>query len=65
MYIPLHYPICDIQQIPNPYILLGDLNSHIIVRGCQKTDKKGKDQEKVIQNNNLWMLNDKSHTYLN
>ena len=27
--------------------------------------KKGKDLEKVIQNNNLCILNNKSHTYLN
>ena len=32
---------------------------------CQKTDKKGKDQEKVMQNNNQCILNNKSYAYLN
>ena len=32
--------------------------------GCQKTNKKGKDLEKVVRNNNLCILN-KSNTYLN
>ena len=54
-----------LQQIPKPYLLLGDLNSHSTVWGCQKTNKKGKDLEKVMQNNNLCILNNKSHTYLN
>ena len=59
IYIPPHDPISDIkmnellQQIPKPFLLLGDLNSHCTVWGCQKTDKKGKDLEKVMQNNNL------------
>ena len=71
IYIPPHNPISDIkmnellQQMPKPYLVLGDLNSHSTVWGCQKTDKKGKDFEKVMQNNNLCILNNKSHSYLN
>ena len=48
IYILLHNPISDIkmnellQQTPKPYVLLGDLNSHSTVWGCQKTEKKGK-----------------------
>ena len=45
--------------------MLGDWNSHSTAWGCQKTNKKGKELEKVIQNNNLCILNNKSHTYLN
>ena len=44
--------------------MLGDLNSHSTVWGVKKKNKKGKDLEKVIQNN-LCILNNKSHTYLN
>ena len=51
-------------QIPKPDLWLGDLNSHSSVWGYQKTNKKGKNLEKIIQNNNLCILN-KSHTYLN
>ena len=71
IYIPPHDPISDIkmnellQQIPKPYLLLGDLNSHSTVWGWQKTIIKGNDLEKVMQNNNLCILNNKSHTYLN
>ena len=35
------------------------------MEGCQKNNKKGKDLEKVIKNNNLCILNNKSNTYLN
>ena len=54
-----------LQQIPKPYLLLNDLNCHSTVSGCQKTNLKSKDLEKVIQNDNLCLLTDKSHTYLN
>ena len=54
-----------LQQILKSYLSLSDLNSHSTVWGSQKTNKKGKDLEKVIQNNNLCILNNKSHSYLN
>ena len=54
-----------LQQILKPYLLLGDLDSHSTVWGSQKINKKAKDLEKVIQNNNLCIVNNKSHTYLN
>ena len=50
IYIPPHDPISDskmnklLQQIPKPYLLLRDLNSHSTMGG-QKTDKKDKDLE--------------------
>ena len=46
IYIPPHNSISDIKMnkllhyIPKPYLLLGDLNSHNTVWGCQKTPKK-------------------------
>ena len=54
-------------QKKNPYthLLLGDLNSHNTIWGCQKNNKKDKDLEKVINNNKLCILNNKSQTYLN
>ena len=42
IYIPPHDPISNIKmnelllQIPKPFLLLGDLNSHSTVWGCQK-----------------------------
>ena len=71
IYIPPHNPITDtkinklIEQIPKPHLVLGDPNSHSTVWGCQKTNKKGKNLEKVINTNNLCILNNKSNTYLN
>ena len=53
------------EQISKPHLLLGDLNSHTTVWGYQKTNKKGKDLEKVINTNNPYILNNKSNTYLN
>ena len=61
IYIPPHVPINDkklnklIEQFPKPHILLGDLNSHNIIWGCLKTNKKGTDPEKVINSNNLYL----------
>ena len=70
IYILPYDPINDkklklIEQIPKLHILLGDLNSHNIIWGCLQTNKKGTDLEKVINSNNLCILNDKSPTYLN
>ena len=71
MYIPPHDPVDEVkfnklmEQIPGPHILLGDLNSHSTVWGCLQTNKKGKDLEKIINNNNLCVLNNKTPTYLN
>ena len=71
IYIPLHDPINNkklnklIEQIPKPHILIGDLNSHNTIWVYLKTNKKGNDLEKVINSNNLCILNKKSPTYLN
>ena len=71
IYISPHDSINDqkldklIEQIPKPYILLGDLNSHDTIWGYLKTNKKGSDLEKVIKSNNLCILNNKTPTYLN
>lgn len=68
IYIPPHEPIEEttlnklIEQLPRPFLLLGDFNSHNIIWGSKNTNKKGKNLENVI--NNLCLLNDKSNTYL-
>ena len=71
IYIPPHGLISDvkfdrlIEQIPHLHILLGNLNCHNTIWGFLKTNKKGKDLEKIINSNNLCILNDKSPTHLN
>ena len=73
IYIPPHNPINDkildklIEQIPKSHILLGDLKKKksTLYGACLKTNKKGTDLKKVINSNNLCILNNKSPTYLN
>ena len=70
IYIPPHNPINNEKlnkqnKFLNPHILLGDINSHNTIWGCLKTNKKVLDLEKVINSNNLCILNNKFSTYLN
>ena len=53
-----------ILQLPKPFIIMGDFNSHSNVWGCRDTDNKGRIIEDVINRNNLLLYNNKSFTYL-
>ena len=53
-----------IQQLPKPFIIMGDFNSHSNVWGCRNTDQKGRIIEDVINRNNLLLYYNKSYTYL-
>ena len=53
-----------IPQLPKPFIIMGDFNSHSNVWGCRDTDNKGRIIEDVINRNNLLLYNNKSFTYL-
>ena len=53
-----------VQQLPKPFILLGDFNSHNPLWGSISTNDKGKKIEDFIANNNLSLFNDGSDTYL-
>ena len=52
------------QQLPSPYILLGDLNGHNILRGGQNNDSRGELIENFNTKNDICIMNDKSYTYL-
>ena len=52
------------QQLPEPYLLVGDFNSHNPMWGSATTNNKGNVIEKLIDNLQLCLLNDKSPTYL-
>lgn len=54
-----------ISQLPQPFILLGDFNSHSTLWGSNKNDKRGKIIEDIIMNNDLVLLNDTSATHFN
>ena len=54
-----------IDQLPRPFILLGDFNSHNTLWGCKDTNKKGQMLEKVINENDMCQLNNGAFTYVN
>ena len=53
------------QQLPSPYILLGDFNGHNILWGGQNNDSRGEliVIENFITKNDICIMNDKSYTY--
>ena len=51
-------------QLPKPFIIMGDFNSHSNVWGCRDTDQIGRIVEDVIDRNNLLLCNNKSYSYL-
>lgn len=70
IYLPPHEPINNtelknlIKQLPSPFILLGDFNSHSTLWGCKETNTKGIKIEQLINDNNLCLLNQKEPTYI-
>ena len=53
-----------LNQLPSPYILMGDFNGHSLSWGTKPTNNRGRQIEDFIARHNLCMFNDKSHTYL-
>lgn len=53
-----------LEQLPRPFMLLGDFNGHSKLWGCSDTNNKGKIIEDFITENDLCLLNDKKPTYL-
>ena len=49
-----------LQQLPSPYILLGDFNGHNILWGGQNNDSRGELIENFITKNDKCFMNDKS-----
>jgi len=41
-----------IDQLPTPFIFLGDFNSHSILWGCNDTDQRGTIVQQIFDNNN-------------
>lgn len=54
-----------IQQLPPPFLLLRNLNSHGLSWGSDKTDVRGKQIEKVLETDNIILLNSGEPTRLN
>ena len=52
-----------IDQLPSPFILMGDFNGHHTLWGCEDVNNRGQQLEDLILKNDLILFNDKSHTY--
>ena len=48
-----------IDQLPHPFILVGDIDGHSKVWGCADTNDRGEIVEDVIAENDLCLLNEK------
>ena len=51
-----------IQQLPRPFILLGDFNSRNTLWGSVYTDRRGRTIEKLLENDSIILLNDGNYT---
>ena len=52
-----------IDQLPFPFIQMGDFNGHHTLWGCEDVNNRGQQLEDLVLKNDLILLNDKSHTY--
>ncbi|GFW94550.1 putative RNA-directed DNA polymerase from transposon BS [Trichonephila clavipes] len=52
-----------IDQLPSPFILLGDFNAHHLLWSCQDMNSRGKVVVKLLTKLDLTLLNDGSNTY--
>ena len=53
-----------LQQLPSPYIILGDFNGHNILWGNTNYDFRGELIENFLTKNDICIMNNKSYTYL-
>lgn len=53
-----------IHELPQPFILLGDLNAHNEIWGSRLTDRRGHMLEEIITGENLVLLNTGEQTHL-
>ncbi len=52
-----------IKQLPKPFILVGDFNSHNNLWGSNHTDKRGKIIDQILEDTEMMLLNDGTPTY--
>ena len=70
IYIPPSYLLRSeqltslLEQLPSPYMLVGDFNGHNVLWGCNDNDPRGELIEDFITKNDICLMNDKSNTYL-
>ncbi|MEO1419229.1 MAG: reverse transcriptase family protein [Bacteroidota bacterium] len=54
-----------INQLPAPFLVLGDFNAHSQLWGCNTSDPLGSIMENILTTNDIVLLNDGSMTYHN
>lgn len=54
-----------LRQVPGPKIFVGDFNSDNVIWGSKTTDRRGREVEEFIDQNNLVLLNNGEGTRLN
>ncbi|KFM76752.1 RNA-directed DNA polymerase from mobile element jockey, partial [Stegodyphus mimosarum] len=52
-----------VEQLPEPFILIGDFNGHSPLWGNKDTNSRGRQIEQLIEDHNLCLLNDGQDTY--
>ncbi|XP_060845809.1 uncharacterized protein LOC132925428 [Rhopalosiphum padi] len=71
IYLPNQHTFTDndieniIKQLPKPFIITGDFNSHNVRWGSLNTDSRGKEIDKILENDNLVLLNNMEPTRIN
>ncbi|GBM53583.1 RNA-directed DNA polymerase from mobile element jockey [Araneus ventricosus] len=69
IYLPPHDVITQqqlnnlVDQVPKPFLLLGDFNGHSALWGSDNTNSRGRQIEQFISNNCLCLLNNDEKTY--
>lgn len=69
IYIPPHTPFTVkdleqvVEQLPKPFLMVGDFNAHNTLWGSVKTDSRGQVVEDFILTNNVCLLNTGAPTY--
>ena len=70
IYIPPRFELTQgeldrlVDQLPEPFLLVGDLNAHSPLWGCQNLDRLGKIVEQMIDHFDLCILNSNTMTYI-
>ena len=53
-----------VDQLPSPYILVGDMNGQSIIWGCKDINDQGRKIEHFMAQHQLCLLNDGQPTYI-
>ncbi|KAG5859129.1 hypothetical protein JTB14_035192 [Gonioctena quinquepunctata] len=54
-----------VEQLPTPFLIVGDFNSHNPIWGSNKKDARGRNIEEIIDEYNLVILNTGEDTFIN